>query len=185
MWLIHWLLQITAANGSGSCVQTHSVSVWRTCPNTWLIMCLLQATAANGSGGGSCGGSGDGSGTAKSATDQEGAQPVTAASAATKAKESNATPSTTAEVPAEMGGYDLKENETTMVPESQKDSAPAKNAADLTFDDMMAMPKVRSCAYVTQSLACLAVYCQYAVRGECKWCKTLLPSPSLTYLRAQ
>lgn len=40
--------------------------------------------------------------------------------------------------PAEMGGYDLLEDETTAA-DSQ---ASPKRAADLTFQDMMAMTKV-------------------------------------------
>ena len=56
-------------------------------------------------------------------------------------KQDSATAGVTAEVPAEMGGYDLLENESAVVPKDQQGS-PAPKSTALTFDDMMAMTKV-------------------------------------------
>ena len=68
---------------------------------------------------------------------QQGAEPTSD----TSTKQESATAGMTVEVPAEMGGYDLLENESVVVPKDQQSSPTAKSTA-LTFDDMMAMTKV-------------------------------------------
>lgn len=87
------------------------------------------------------GSSADPSNTATPAASQQNDAPAAQeAAASTQAKDAPAV--ATAEASPEMGDYDLKDNETTLIAEGQQDDAPSKSTADLTFDDMMAMPKV-------------------------------------------